>query len=53
MFEEKKDKAAGWFKALRDDICAEFEAIEREAPSGLYPGEPGSAHLSLNLGNAR
>ena len=42
MFEEKKDKAAGWFKALRDDICAEFEAIEREAPASLYPGEPGS-----------
>lgn len=27
---EQKQKAAAWFKALRDAICAEFEAIEQE-----------------------
>jgi coproporphyrinogen III oxidase len=41
MFDDKKDRASGWFKSLRDDICAEFEAIEREAPDALYPGAPG------------
>jgi len=41
MFDAKKEKAAGWFKTLRDDICAEFETLEREAPSELYPSEPG------------
>ena len=42
MFETKKDKATAWFKTLRDDICAEFEALEREAPSELYKGEAGT-----------
>ena len=41
MFDAKKEKATAWFKTLRDDICAEFETLEREAPSELYPGEPG------------
>ena len=41
MFEEKQKKAADWFKTLRGDICAEFEALEREAPADLYPGEAG------------
>jgi len=27
------DRASQWFKTLRDSICAEFEAIEREAGS--------------------
>ena len=37
MFDVKKEKAASWFKSLRDDICAEFETLEREAPAELYP----------------
>ena len=41
MFEEKQKRAAAWFKKLRDEICAEFESLEREAPNDLYPGEPG------------
>ena len=41
MFEEKQKRAAAWFKTLRDEICAEFEALEREAPADLYPGEAG------------
>lgn len=41
MFESKKDKAATWFKSLRNDICAELEAIERDAPDALYPRAPG------------
>lgn len=41
MFDEKKKRASAWFKSLRDQICAEFEAIERDAPSELYSGEPG------------
>ncbi len=28
--DEKKSTAAAWFRQLRDDICAEFEAIEGE-----------------------
>lgn len=41
MFDDKKDKASLWFKSLRDQICAEFESLEQDAPSDLYPGEPG------------
>ncbi|MEP6341785.1 MAG: oxygen-dependent coproporphyrinogen oxidase [Maricaulaceae bacterium] len=41
MFDDKKQRASAWFKSLRDDICAEFESIERDAPPGLYKGEPG------------
>jgi len=41
MFTNKKEKAAAWFKTIRDEICAEFETLEREAPESLYPGEPG------------
>ncbi len=32
--QDKKDKAADWFKQLRDSICAEFEAIETELSGG-------------------
>ena len=41
LYASKKQKAAAWFKTLRDEICAEFESIERDAPDALYPGEPG------------
>ena len=40
-FDDKKQKAAAWFKELRNTICAEFETLEREASSELYSGEPG------------
>jgi len=40
-YDSRKQKAAAWFKSLRDQICAEFEALEYEAPADLYPGEPG------------
>lgn len=33
--------AKAWFENLRDQICAEFERLEDEAPADLYPGEPG------------
>jgi len=42
MRTEKQQKAADWFRTLRDQICAEFEALEREAPRDLYPGEAGT-----------
>ena len=41
-FAQKKDTAAVWFKNLRDTICAEFEALEREASLELYPEKPGT-----------
>ena len=51
----EQQQARDWFESLRDRICAEFEAIEREAGSdarfeytpwhreedGLAPGEGG------------
>ena len=40
--QERKQQAAAWFRALRDQICARFEAIERDAPADLYPGAPGT-----------
>ena len=39
--DEKKQRAAEWFRTLRDEICAEFEKIESEdvnnaAPQGYF-----------------
>jgi coproporphyrinogen III oxidase len=39
--ETRKTRARAWFESLRDGICDAFEALEREAPDDLYPGEAG------------
>jgi len=39
--DQKKAIARAWFESLRDQICAEFERLEDEAPAALYAGEPG------------
>lgn len=39
--DDRKARARAWFEELRDRICAAFEALEDDAPGGLYPGEPG------------
>jgi coproporphyrinogen III oxidase len=36
----RQSRAKAWFEALRDEICAAFEALEDEAPAALYPGAP-------------
>lgn len=41
--EQRKQQASSWFKALRDDICAEFEKIEQELEGG--------SKLALPAGN--
>ncbi len=41
MFDERKQRAAGWFRDLRNDICRELQRVEDDAPDDLYPGEPG------------
>ncbi len=41
MTDDRKARARAWFEALRDQICAAFEALEDEAPASLYPGAPG------------
>ena len=44
--DERKKQATTWFKALRDDICAEFEKIEGElesdSPIGAFERKPWS-----------
>lgn len=55
-----KDKAAAWFRTLRDRICAEFEAIEAELtddrPAGRFVRTPwdrpdgGGGEMSLMHG---
>jgi coproporphyrinogen III oxidase len=39
--DERQARAIAWFESLRDRICAALEAIEDDAPTGLYPGQPG------------
>ena len=41
--ESRKARARTWFEALRDDICAAFEAIEQQLPehAPLADGPPG------------
>ena len=39
--DDKKVRARAWFESLRDQICAQFERLEDEAPADLYPGAPG------------
>ncbi|MDQ2079669.1 oxygen-dependent coproporphyrinogen oxidase [Xanthobacteraceae bacterium Astr-EGSB] len=36
VLDARKARARAWFEALRDDICAAFEALEDEAPASLY-----------------
>ena len=47
VLEQRKAKARAWFEALRDDICAAFEAIETEfsgpgseQPAGQFERRP-------------
>lgn len=46
MLDERREHARIWFEGLRDRICTAFEALEDEAPSSLYPGEPGRFELT-------
>ena len=39
--EPRKARARAWFEALRDEICAELEQLEDDAPALLYPGDAG------------
>jgi coproporphyrinogen III oxidase len=41
VLDARKNQARTWFARLRDDICAAFEAIERDAPAQLYGDKPG------------
>ena len=38
--ELQRTQARVWFERLRDDICAEIDALERQAPDVLFPDEP-------------
>ena len=38
---DRKSEAQAGFEALRDRLCAAFEALEEAAPGELYPGAPG------------
>ena len=40
LAESRRAQAKVWFESLRDRICAEVEALEREAPAELFPGTP-------------
>ena len=39
MLEQRKSRARAWFEALRDDICAAFEALEDALPAGAPLGD--------------
>ncbi|HWD28023.1 MAG TPA: oxygen-dependent coproporphyrinogen oxidase [Rhizomicrobium sp.] len=38
--DDRKARAQGWFEGLRDRLCAEFEAIEREYTAGQHSEMP-------------
>src|SRR5262249_58441608 len=40
--ELQRTQARVWFEELRDRICLEVEALEREAPADLFPQAPAS-----------
>ena len=40
QLEVRRARAKAWFEALRDEICAAFEALEADAPSGIYRTAP-------------
>lgn len=42
---DRAPRARAWFDTLRDSLVRAFEAIEDDAPAGLYPGEPGRFEL--------
>jgi coproporphyrinogen III oxidase len=44
--ETQKQRARDWFRALQEDICARFEAIEQAAEPPLYRGVPGKFDLT-------
>jgi coproporphyrinogen III oxidase len=43
--EEHKERAQHWFEALRDELCAAFEAIEAELPAGAPFGSQRAARF--------
>ena len=43
---DRKARARAWFESLRDRICAEFEALEEEAPADLYGEHAGRFELT-------
>jgi coproporphyrinogen III oxidase len=46
VLEARKQAAEAWFRELQARLTAELNAIEAEAPSDLYPGEPERFELS-------
>ena len=44
LLDARKARARTWFEALRDDICAAFEALEAALPARA-PLEIGRAHV--------
>jgi coproporphyrinogen III oxidase len=45
QMDARKAKARGWFETLRDEICASFEALERELPTTAPHGEMPAARF--------
>ena len=39
--ETRKTRARAWFEDLQRSIIGDFEALEREAPAAIYPGNAG------------
>lgn len=46
LSDTQKTRASAWFRALQEDICARFEALEAAASPPLYKGPAGKFELT-------
>ena len=52
VIESHKARARAWFEALRDEICASFEALEDTLPAAAPLADKPAGRFTRTPGNA-